>query len=375
MRFLKSVKGYLSYLKIKKENKNKKYIYFYSEGLNYRNYFVNVIRNLNKDKNLNILYFTSDEKDLGIIESNIKPIFIGNGLVRMFFFTNLQCELMIMTLTDLGNHEIKKSKNCKNYAYLFHSLVSTHKSYNKSSFNNYDIIFANGEYQKKELEKAEEIYDLKRKKIYKTGYSYMEFLKENFKENTSTQHVLFAPSWSKDKDNLIEKHSIDIINTVSKEKKIIFRPHPQSLIKDKKKLNLISNKFNKNEKFLYNRDIHNVEPIFNSSILITDNGGMALEYSLIFRKPVIFINYRDKIHNENYKEIKLKPIQDDFKERFGISIDTDEISNLNNIIDNALRNFKQLDTEYNKFLQEHQIIIDKPSVKITEIIKNILGKK
>ena len=209
--------------------------------------------------------------------------------------------------------------------------------------------------KKKELEKAEEIYDLKRKKIYKTGYSYMEFLK--------------------DKDNLIEKHSIDIINTVSKEKKIIFRPHPQSLIKDKKKLNLISNKFNKNEKFLYNRDIHNVEPIFNSSILITDNGGMALEYSLIFRKPVIFINYRDKIHNENYKEIKLKPIQDDFKERFGISIDTDEISNLNNIIDNALRNFKQLDTEYNKFLQEHQIIIDKPSVKITEIIKNILGKK
>ena len=32
-----------------------------------------------------------------------------------------------MTLTDLGNHEIKKSKNCKNYLYIFHSLVSTKK--------------------------------------------------------------------------------------------------------------------------------------------------------------------------------------------------------------------------------------------------------
>ena len=372
MGFLKSVKGYLSYLKIKKNNKNKKFVYFFSESLSYRNYFVNIIRNLNKDKNLKILYFTSDEKDLEIIENNIKPIFIGNGIIRMFFFTNLQCELMIMTLTDLDNHEIKKSKNCKNYAYVFHSLVSTHKAYNKNSLNNYDIIFANGEYQKRELEKAEEIYGLKRKKIYKTGYPYMEFLKENFYDNSDTQHVLFAPSWSKDKDNLIEKHSADIINVVSKEKKILFRPHPQSLIQDEKKLNLIRKKFNKNEKFHYNSYINDIEPIFNSSILITDNGGMALEYSLILRKPVVFINYRDKIHNKNFKEIKLKPIEDDFKERFGILINTNQISNLNKIIDDVLKNFKQLDTELNKFLQDNQIILDKPSAKITDIIKKLL---
>ena len=85
---------------------------------------------------------------------------------------------MIMTLTDLGNHEIKKSKNCKYYAYIFHSLVSTHKGYNKKSFDNYDIIFANGEYQKKELEKAEKIYRLKKKKIFVTGYPYYEYLNE-----------------------------------------------------------------------------------------------------------------------------------------------------------------------------------------------------
>ena len=64
---------------------------------------------------------------------------------------------MLMTLTDLNNHELKKSKNCKTYAYIFHSLVSAHKTYNKNAFNNYDIIFVNGEYQKKELIKLEEI--------------------------------------------------------------------------------------------------------------------------------------------------------------------------------------------------------------------------
>ena len=69
-----------------------------------------------------------------------------------------------MTLTDLNNHELKRSIRCKNYAYIFHSLVSTHKSYNQNAFNNYDIIFSNGEYQKKELLKLEEINSSKKKK-------------------------------------------------------------------------------------------------------------------------------------------------------------------------------------------------------------------
>ena len=65
---------------------------------------------------------------------------------------------MIMTLAGLGNYHLKKSKNCKNYIYIFHSPVSTHLTYEKDSFKNYDIIFANGEYQIQELVKAEKIY-------------------------------------------------------------------------------------------------------------------------------------------------------------------------------------------------------------------------
>ena len=74
---------------------------------------------------------------------------------------------MLMTLTDLNNHELKRSLYCKKYAYIFHSLVSTHKTYNKNAFNNYDIIFSNGEYQKNELLRLEEI-NISKKKKYTT---------------------------------------------------------------------------------------------------------------------------------------------------------------------------------------------------------------
>ncbi len=55
---------------------------------------------------------TSDYNDMELIEQNIKPIFIGSGFFRLLLFTFLKCDMLIMTLTDLGNHEIKKSKNC-----------------------------------------------------------------------------------------------------------------------------------------------------------------------------------------------------------------------------------------------------------------------
>ena len=71
-----------------------------------------------------------------------------------------------MTLTNLGNHQLKKSKNCNSYIYIFHSMVSTHKCYEKNAFSNYDIIFSIGEYQKNELKKAENKYNLPKKKIF-----------------------------------------------------------------------------------------------------------------------------------------------------------------------------------------------------------------
>ena len=88
MNFIESLKGYLTYLKSKKKNNNKPSVCFYSESLNYRNYFFQVIRDLNKKKNIKIYYLTSDKNDLELIDG-IKPIFIGEGLIRIIFLLNL----------------------------------------------------------------------------------------------------------------------------------------------------------------------------------------------------------------------------------------------------------------------------------------------
>ena len=372
MSFLKSVNGYLIYKKLNKNFNQNNTVYIYSEGLNYRNYFLSIINKLKKN-NIKVLYFTSDESDLQPIGKDINPIFIGNGLIRVLFFATLKCKFLLMTLTDLNNYELKKSKNCKNYAYVFHSLVSTHKNYSKKSFDNYDIIFVNGLYQKRELEKLEIINQLNKKKIYVTGYPYAEFLKENTKIKTEHQsNVLFAPTWSKQKDDLITIHGRNIINTIVKEKKIIFRPHPQSYIQSKKLLNSIEREFRNNQNFIMNKKISDINPYFSSSILITDNGGIALEYVLLFKKPVIFINYKDKIHNSEYKNVSSNTIEDEFKTEFGYIIDYTEIENLNHIINKKLNNHLELEKKIEKFINKYQIDFNEPSNKIVDVIKRNL---
>ena len=163
MNFFSPFFGYLLFLKLKKSNKLKKIIFF-SESNNYRNYLKDLIKTLDEQSEIKVIYVTSDLNDTEQI-SNVKPIYIGDGFFRTLLFSLINCDMVIMTLTDLDNHEIKRSKFCNNYVYLFHSLVSTHKCYTQKAFKNYDIILSNGEYQKKELEFAEKIFGFKKKNI------------------------------------------------------------------------------------------------------------------------------------------------------------------------------------------------------------------
>ena len=145
-------------------------------------------------ENISVIYLTSDIKDNVKISDKIKPVFIGSGFFRILIFMFIKCEMVIMTLTDLDIHEIKKSKNCKNYVYIFHALVSTHKCYTHTAFDNFDIILSNGEYQEKELRLCEKLFNLKEKKIYNTGYLYLEKLLEERKqfiqENTKKKNII-----------------------------------------------------------------------------------------------------------------------------------------------------------------------------------------
>ena len=377
MSFFYALLGFLSYLRLVRLNKNKKVIFF-SESKNYRNYLLNLIKILGKENNLSVIYLTSDLNDLKEIPNKINPIYIGAGFFRILIFTFIECEMLIMTLTDLGNHEIKRSKNCKNYVYLFHSLVSTHKLYTHKAFENYDIILSNGEYQKRELEICEKLFKFKKKKIFNTGYIYLEHLIENKIHNINSsdeKKILVALSWNKSAKNLFDDYAENIIKKLIDEKfHAILRTHPETLKRSNRALKNIKKNLLKFNNFELNTDLTNLRPINDSSLLITDNGGMALEYFIAQKKPVLYINYSEKIHNEFLEKIDLPTVEDRFKEDVGTTMQIDQLNELKLFIKKTKDNFNKNKEKINSLVLDNKIVLKNQSQNSKRIILELLFK-
>ncbi len=373
MSFFSPFFGYLSFLKIKK-SKDLKKIVFFSESRNYRNYLKDLIKILDEQSGIEIIYITSDSKDTEELSKNIKPIYIGSGFFRILLFSLINCDMVIMTLTDLGNHEIKKSKFCKNYIYIFHSLVSTHKCYTHKAFKNYDVILCNGEYQKKELEEAEKVFNFKKKKIFNTGYLYLEKLNRDKNKYKNQKKILFAPSWGNSKRNLFDDYAEIIIDKLIEKKfQTILRTHPETVKRSNKYLEIIGKKYLLNNNFELNTDLRSLKCFDESSVLITDNGGVALEYLIVQRKPVLYIDYLEKIHNEYLDKIRIETFEDKVKKDIGTTISVKDLDKIDLFLEKTKDNFNKNLNKLDELLFEFGVVVKNQSQNKKDVILKLLS--
>lgn len=198
------------FLNIIKLLKKKKYDFvFFSEEKNYQKYFIDIIKNLSTLEK-EIIYLSSDKFDK-IHRKNVVNVFIGRGLLRAFFLNLIKCKYFFMTLTDLNNHEIKKNKKIDKYIYIFHAANSTHRAYTETAFNNYDIILCPGFRHELEIKKMENLYNLKKKQIIRSGYFFLDTIRKSYiKNKTQKKSILIAPSWNYNKENFVNNY-LDVI--------------------------------------------------------------------------------------------------------------------------------------------------------------------
>ena len=198
-------------------------------------------------------------------------------------------------------------------------------------------------------------------------------MKREKKQQSISNTVLFAPSWNKSKKNLFDDYSESIISELIKnEYKVVLRTHPELLTRSSSVIKNLTSKFSKSDKLKINFNISDLQVLNESTILITDNGGMAMEYFLIQKKPVLFLNYQDKIHNSKYNDIKLDVIEDTFKKKFGFEINAEEFTNIKSKINEATIKFEALKNNVNTFAKEKGIILDNSSENAKNIIKRII---
>lgn len=332
--FFESLINLIKFVKI---DNNKKEFVFYSESKFYRDHFVDLILNLKKLGQNNIILITSDKDDIAFFKGILTCFYIKNYFILSIFFKILNCKFMIMTLTDIGNH-FAKSKLCKYYVYFFHAIASTHKIYTHSAFKNYDIILSNGEYQTKELTLAEQKFNFPKKEIVNSGYFFLDNIKRKANlKSKEKRHILFAPSWNYNKSNLFDDYCIEIVSSLLSENfTLTLRPHSEHYTRSKKTINKIKDLFINNENFFLDKSYSNLKSLEKSEILITDNSSIVFEFILIFERPIIYIDYKDKVHNVSIDKISIKSIDDELKENFGNILNISDLKKLPELCENLL---------------------------------------
>ena len=368
--FFKEFQGYRAYKKLPKSYKK---VVFYSESFQDWHHLKPLLNAL-LDDDIAVTYVTSDDKDPGLLKLSKKyrSIYIGKGFFRILFFQFLRAKLLILTMMDLNNFELKRSMHPVHYVYIFHSLTSTHMVDTEKSFDHYDTIFCAGPHQKKEIELREKNKDLKAKNLVPYGYPRIEKLIQlSSKPKNEKKVILLAPTWGE--QSIINLMGMEICSIILNQGySLILRPHHETIKRSPQLIDEIETKFSHLQTFRLVREMGDSESLLQSDLLICDWSGTAIEYAFGLEKPIIFIDIPPRVRNPNWREIQSEPLEMSIREKVGRVVCPSKLDELPSSISQLL-NEDQLSSSPIKSLREEFIYnLSRSEITGREEIKRLL---
>ena len=373
--FFKEFQGYRAYKKLPKSYKK---VVFYSESFQDWHHLKPLLNAL-LDDDIAVTYVTSDDRDPGLLKlsNKYRSIYIGKGFFRILFFQFLKAKLLILTMMDLNNFELKRSMHPVHYVYIFHSLTSTHMVDTEKSFDHYDTIFCAGPHQKKEIELREKNKDLKAKNLIPYGYPRIEKLIQlSSKPKNEKKVILLAPTWGE--QSIINLMGMEICSIILNQGySLILRPHHETIKRSPQLIDEIENKYSHLETFRLVREMGDAESLLQSDLLICDWSGTAIEYAFGLEKPVIFIDIPPRVRNPNWREIQSEPLEMSIREKVGRVICPSKLDELPSSISQLLNEdqvssslIKSLREEFIYNLSDSEIIGREEIKKLLKTLKN-----
>ena len=326
MSIFKALSGWRRYRKLSVDWRN---IVIYSESGQDWHYFEALITVLNRDLRRQLTYITSDRNDPGLNHKNelFRSVLIPEGFFLTLHFNMQKADVVVLTMMDLDNLQLKRSINPVHYIYLFHSLGSTHMVDHAESYDAYDSLFCVGPHHVAELRKRESTAGLDARNLFHYGHPRLEDLlsaSKRFRLTASTDVsdsstppvVLIAPTWGED----------SILNSCGDELTgllldagyhVILRPHYQTLLKTPEVVDDLKTKYGARNNFEFQDRMAESDTLFRSDILICDWSAMAIEYALGLHKPVLFVDLPRRVRNPDWQSLEIEPLEASFRELAG----------------------------------------------------------
>lgn len=326
-------KGWRAYRKLPHEWRQ---IVFYSESGQDWHHFEPLINELTGSLGRRVTYVTSDPQDPGLSRVNprYRALCIPEGWFLTLHFQFQKAGVVVLTMMDLDNLQLKRSINPVHYIYLFHSMGSTHMVDHANSYDAYESLFCVGPHHVRELRRREELANLKPRHLFEFGHPRLEALIGEGRQWAGAHPrgegppdpptVLLAPTWGE--ESIFNRCGVELVGTLlDAGMRVIMRPHYHTRRKTPEVLDAIIGQFSGREGFELIEQMGETESLFRSDLLICDWSSMAIEYALGLEKPVLFIDLPRRIRNPQWRDWNLEPFEASIREQVGRILSPDEL--------------------------------------------------
>lgn len=322
---------YRSYRAFKRLPAEWRRIVIYSESGQDWHHFAPVIAELTT-RGERVCYLTSDATDPGLREHNarLQAFCIGGGLIRTVCFQFLQAGVMLMTMVDFNNLQLKRSVNPVTYAFMFHSLISVHMADHADSYDQYDAILCAGPHQMREVRQREALLKLPAKQLFAHGYQRLEDLMAECRPPPAWTapndiHVLLAPSWGE--ETILNVCGLELVNELlAAGFRVTLRPHYQTRWMTPEVIDRVTAAHGTNPQFALLEQMGESASLFDSHIMITDWSGAGMDYGMGLEKPVLYIDVPPKARNDWWPQLELEPFEMYVRDKVGAVVAPDQLS-------------------------------------------------
>ncbi len=332
-------------------NREEKGVVFYGESRGMARHLHPLVKIASQTHGLNVSYVASDVSDAMILSpiQGVKTTYVGSRNAAAAFFKTLDAALVLTTTPDLGYAAYMRSSFDVHYAYVHHSIISSHMAYKAKAFDQFDTIFCAGPHHVSENKLRESIVATPEKNLVEYGYPRIDDLmrhSENARAGGALpEAVLIAPTWGS--GGLLETMGHDLIRSVvSTGRKVILRPHPETIIRQPKLVLSLADAFADEANFVLAPDVSMDESFHESAVMISDWSGAAFEFSLGLERPVVYIDVPKKILNPDFNILGINPVEVSFRSRLGKVLAPADLTELPTLLEQLISSGTEVDIPF-----------------------------
>ena len=317
-----------SYRRFQKLPPSDRRIVFYSESAQDWHHLQPLIEFLVGTLSRTVCHVTSERT--ATIPPASRAFRIRSGVVLTWFFQMVKADVMVLTMLDLQNFHLKRSTHPVHYAYVFHSMGSTHMVDHESSYDHYDSLLCVGPHHVAEIRRREELKGLPPKHLFAHGYTRLERLVEAgaaARPRVSSDPItaLLAPTWGD--HSILHVCGKPLIEALlSAGQRVILRPHYQTGLLAPRVVEGLTARFGKDPRFRHVSRMGETDSLLESDLLICDWSAMAIEYALGLGKPVLFVDVPPRVRNPKYAELGIEPMEMRIRRELGTVLPLERVA-------------------------------------------------